>query len=148
MRLDDIEQAGFEDVVDKAGLGQFIAKVHGRAPDVEKRRPSEVSRIVRDEFSIPWEEFVFIRTSELWEGYVKVLLQRVLLRVKAAAKGRVKFFRFPAPASSLNQWVEVYDRGGVYAVLVSRHCAHQTHRDRVTEVAEFSFEVEVGDFDK
>lgn len=131
-------------------MERFVPKVREARLPAEPARPSERSKLFVSEFSIPLDEFDQIGRRELWEGYVKVLIRRVLLMVKNVSrnrKTRIKFFRFKTPPSSLNRKVLVYDRDGVFAVLVARRCAHQTHRDRVSKVAEFSFQIEISEFD-
>lgn len=150
MRLEDFDQAEFTDVVQRMDLGRLVPKVSGQRQPAEPARPSERYKVFADEFSIPLEEFDYLAKRELWEGYVKVLITRVLLKIKAAAKRRktrVKFFRFRSAPDSHNRRALIFDADGVFVVLAVMRCAHQTHQDRITPVVEFTFEAQVGEFD-
>lgn len=151
MRLDDITQRGFETVVDKMGLAKLIPRVNYTLPPAERQRKSERSKTISDSFSIPADEFDYIAKRELWDGYVEVLIVRTLLKIKAAAKKRrtrIKFFRFNTPTTTPNRRVLVFEKDGIFAVLVAHRLVYPTHKERGSEVVEFTFRVVVGEFDK
>ena len=150
MTLDDITQSDFEQLVATLALDKLVPAVSGGLPPAEKQRKSETAHAVTDSFSIPWAEFDYIAKRELWDGYVKVLVTRAILRVKAHARQRttrLKFFRFKHDPSTAKQRILVFDADGVFATLAIRCCAHQTHKEKTTPVAEFTFRIEFGEFD-
>lgn len=150
MILDDLTQTEFETVVSRMGLEKLVPAVNHVRPAATTPLKSERAIPYMDQFSLPWGEYSTMTKNDLWGQYVKDFLVVLLLRVKNTAREsrtRLKFFRFNHPANSHNVRSLVFDAGGVFAVLMVRHCSHQTHKDRGTEVAEFTFRVEVGKFD-
>lgn len=151
MRLEHLTQERFEDVVSSMRMEELVPRINHLLPSAEPVLKSERAIPFMTVFSIRWGEFQRMDGDILWGKYIDGVIKETLLKVKNTArerKTRVKFFRFRHPQTSLNVRSLVFDADGVFAVLTVRHCVHPTHKDRGTEVAEFTFRVEIGEFDK
>ena len=151
MRLEALNQKTFEAGVAKMGMEQLVPKVDHLRPKADRPLREETPIPFMDGFSLHWDEFQRLDPDFLWDKFLRGLIEYQLLKIKALAEEeqtRVKFFRFNHPPTSHNVQSLVFDSDGVFAVLTVRHCVHQTHKDKGTEVAEFTFRVEIGKFDK
>jgi hypothetical protein len=144
--MDRVTQKAFEAAVSKMAPEANVPKVDHLRQPADRPRKSETVDPIMAGFSIHWDEFLRLTPERIWRLHLTGIIEEHLLRVKA--KGRVKFFRFQYPPSSHNVRSLVYDADGVFAVLTLRHRIHKTHKDKGTEVVEFIFRMEVGDFDK
>lgn len=151
MILDELTQERFEAAVAKMGPETLVPKVDHVRPTAARPFHSDEVVPFMAGFSLHWEEFQRMAATDLWGRFLAGVIEDQILKVKAMARDeetRVKFFRFNHPPTSHNVRSFAYDADGVFAVLTARHCVHQTHKDKGTEVVEFIFRMEVGKFDK
>jgi len=148
--LDKItDDAEFCAVFERMRLREVVLEQHKLAAP---KKPYQRSKTLTDGFSINWSEFEDMSKREIWDTYANEIIRKMILRVKRFERKfgvKLRFFRFRTDTTTMNRKVMTFDKDGVFVVLCVKRIVHRFHINHPeigTEVADFHFQAEIGEY--